>query len=297
MDNLHCLYLVGSNRQSLGSSPPTAPLPAVGRRLCPPVRRPRLSPSLAPPGFFWARLTPIQDAGACDKPAPLHPDFTISLGDIAIAVAFVCPSTPALCLLELSTTQGTLFTSSDFRYPPQQPIATPRRAPSVSYAIPLRAPANRLDLSVGTACLPLKLLGALQTSDGPSFGAKSQRLPEPQFPWRIPNAALEAKAVFISIITKVSDLFSAAHKLRRWRLASVSQDDFFSYFITTARSIRLSVGSSNIRRIYVVYAATVTWPRMMRTAAGTSQRETLTLLLSPLLEMLYKWNLISNSDV
>ncbi|EXF77145.1 hypothetical protein CFIO01_13612 [Colletotrichum fioriniae PJ7] len=103
--------------------------------------------------------------------------------NIACAVAFVCSSAPVpplLYQLRQSTTQSPF---SDFYHPrncPSITITTPRRGPSASHAIPLRAPADRLDLPVGTACLHLKLLGALQTSDGPSFGAKSQRLPEPR---------------------------------------------------------------------------------------------------------------------
>ncbi|KAK7455425.1 hypothetical protein Landi51_02629 [Colletotrichum acutatum] len=121
--------------------------------------------------------------------------------DVACAVAFVCSSAPVpplLYQLRQSTTRPTLLLayrlrSTEYRVrsapskfglvqPTQLSItnATPRRTPSVSHAIPLRAPADRLDHPVGTACLHLKLLGALQTSDGPSFGAKSQRLPEPR---------------------------------------------------------------------------------------------------------------------
>ncbi|KAI3530356.1 hypothetical protein CABS01_15571 [Colletotrichum abscissum] len=229
-------------------------------------------------------------------------------------------------------------TSSKFGLLPPTQLSitntTPRRAPFASHAIPLRVPADRLDLPVGTACLHLKLLGALQTSDGPSFGAKSQRLPEPhhstvrpwcparnslnstlalvfafaiclgphlcrrrakspsvfvsiiikrtqsecdvahkvqrqssaESAWRIPNAVLVAKDVVISIITKGFQpvfLRRINHAAGVWSSASVSQDDFSSYFVSTARNIRLvklslSVGSSNIRKICSVYAVAVT---------------------------------------
>ncbi|KXH27164.1 hypothetical protein CSIM01_12033 [Colletotrichum simmondsii] len=124
----------------------------------------------------------------------------IVFNNIACAVAFVCSSAPVPSLLyqlRQPTTQSPLsfayrlWSAESREYglkkfgllPPTQlsiTNTTPRRAPFASHAIPLRAPADRLDLPVGTACLHLKLLGALQTSDGPSFGAKSQRLPEPR---------------------------------------------------------------------------------------------------------------------
>ncbi|KAG7046893.1 hypothetical protein JMJ77_0015111, partial [Colletotrichum scovillei] len=159
------------------------------------VRRPRLSPSLAPPDFFWARLTPFQTTGACDKPPPPHFNFTNCLsrrrlrGSIRLLSSPgpfpSLPATPAYDSTYLVTSlPSTVYGVMGFGLLPPTQLSitntTPRRAPFASHAIPLRAPADRLDLPVGTACLHLKLLGALQTSDGPSFGAKSQRLPEPR---------------------------------------------------------------------------------------------------------------------
>ncbi|KAK1445880.1 hypothetical protein CMEL01_10123, partial [Colletotrichum melonis] len=107
----------------------------------------------------------------------------IVFNDVACAVVFVCSSAPVPSLLyqlRQPTTQPTLLLAYRLRSTLSITNTTPRRAPFASHAIPLRVPADRLDLPVGTACLHLKLLGALQTSDGPSFGAKSQRLPEPR---------------------------------------------------------------------------------------------------------------------
>ncbi|UQC83557.1 uncharacterized protein CLUP02_09051 [Colletotrichum lupini] len=323
---------------------------------------------------------PFQTAGACDKPPPPHLNFTNCLqrrrlrGSIRLLSSpGPFPSLPATPAYDSTYLFGLL--------PPTQlsiTNTTPRRAPFASHAIPLRVPADRLDLPVGTACLHLKLLGALQTSDGPSFGAKSyphllesfqahrsrlhpsiclpasllavvlterpgsrspqraervtlqlgrpdalslfpsasttrrsvlgvrratcstrhwrcvfvsiiikrtqsecdvahkvQRQSSAESAWRIPNAVLVAKDVVISIITKGFQpvfLRRINHAAGVWSSASVSQDDFSSYFVSTARNIRL-----------------VKLSLMNRTAAGTSQRETLALILSPP-KILSTWN-------
>ncbi|KAK1445881.1 hypothetical protein CMEL01_10124, partial [Colletotrichum melonis] len=95
---------------------------------------------------------------------------------------------------------------------------------------------------------------------------KVQRQSSAESAWRIPNAVLVAEDVVISIITKGFQpvfLRRINHAAGVWSSASVSQDDFSSYFVSTARNIRLvklslSVGSSNIRKICSVYAVAVT---------------------------------------